>query len=214
MWSWSITGTAMDYRLIRKRRISGMAGLVTGLVAMLFMSVETLAQSPKTMSDPLFGITYDAQRVYFEKLSASLSTICSKLRGRYVKAWVYGHFKTPEYEYFLVSGLMEYQEDKPVGRRTIAPDEGNGLIVALHASECLADQTDYFFAQRTNPAKQATPIRASESVLDGILADAFRRYSAAFGGRSEFIMRVKFGAIGPPLVRKQFEAFLKQEQKP
>lgn len=138
----------------------------------LLMSIESVAQSPKMMSDPLFGITYNPQQVHFERMPASLSTNCPRLRGRYVEAWIYGHLKTAESEYFLISGLIEIQEDKSEGFRTIAPEEGDGVIVAVRRSKCLIDQTDYFFTQNVNPAKQATPIKAPESVLNEILADA------------------------------------------
>jgi hypothetical protein len=58
------------------------------------------------MTDPLFGISYDRQRVHFERMPSLLEKNCTRLHGRYVAAWAYGHFKTADSEYFLVSGLM------------------------------------------------------------------------------------------------------------
>jgi len=83
--------------------------------------------------------------------------------------------------------------------------------VALRGSQCLVDQADYFLMQRVNPGKTATPIMVPRSVLTGILQDSFKRYVVAFGGRQDFLSRVK--PIKPnalvPIVREQLEAFEK-----
>ena len=168
-----------------------------------------VAQAQKVMGDPLFGIAYDPQKAHFEQMPPLLTEKCARLHGRYVAAWVYGHFKTDDSEYFVISGLMEFHEDKAGAARTIAPEEGDGLIVALRGPQCLVDQADYFFDQGINPAKNATPIIVPTSVLTGILQDAFERCSIAFGGRQECLKRAHPDAIGPPFIRKQLEAFRK-----
>jgi hypothetical protein len=183
--------------------------MLMGAVVVL-SSMEALAQSPQLMSDPLFGILYDPQKVHFDKIPPLLVDKCPALRERYVAAWVYGHLKTADTDYFLISGLMEFREDKPGGSRTIAPEEGDGVAVALRDSKCLVDQADYFLTQDINPAKHATPITAPEAVLNGILADAFRKYVAAFGGKQDFLKHVKPDAIATPIVRKQLEIFYKE----
>jgi hypothetical protein len=158
------------------------------------------------MADQLFGILYEPEKVHFERMPPDLPEKCPRLRGRYVAAWVYGHLKTADSEYFLISGLMEFQEDKPGGARTIAPEEGDGVAVVLQGSQCLVDQAGYFFDQRINPAKNATPITVPTSVSTGILRDAFKRYVIAFGGKQEFLKRVKPSAA-LPFVREQLEIF-------
>lgn len=160
------------------------------------------------MTDPLFGISYDRQKIDFETMPRTLVATCPELQGRYVAAWVYGHFKMEDSEYFLISGLMESQADEPGGvARTIAPEE-EGLAVALRGSTCIVDQADYFLSQGINPAKAATPITVSQSVLTGILQDAFKRYVIAFGGKQEFLKHVKPSTV-LPTVREQFEIFAK-----
>jgi len=172
-------------------------------------------QKQKPMTDPLFGISYDRQRVHFERMPSLLEKNCTRLHDRYVAAWAYGYLKTPDSEYFLISGLMKSQEDEPRGARTIAPDEGGGLVVALQGSKCLVDQTEYFLTQGTNPAKKATPIMVPREVLTGILQDALKKYEIAFGGKEEFLKRVK--PIKPnallPIIREQLEKFEKDSGK-
>jgi hypothetical protein len=182
--------------------------VLVGLMAAL-CSAQSMPQSPKIMGDPLFAITYDPSKVHFETMPRLLAERCPKLHGRYVAAWVYGHLKTENSEYFVVSGLMESQEDRPGGARSIAPEDGDGLVVALQGSKCLVDQADYFFSQEINPAKTATPIIAPPSVLTGILHDAFRRCIEAFGGRKECLERARPDAIEPPFVRKEVEKLRK-----
>lgn len=181
-------------------------------VVLFCFGAAVMAQAQKSMTDPLFGISYDRQRVHFERMPPLLVENCPRLHGRYVAAWAYSHFKTADSEYFLISGLMESHEDKPGGARTIAPEEGGGLVVALRGSKCLVDQADYFLTQGTNPAKNATPIMVPTSVLTGILQNAFKRYVIAFGGKQEFLKHVKPNAI-LPIVREQLEIFEKDPGK-
>jgi hypothetical protein len=182
--------------------------LAIGLIVILF-SMRSVAQSPTLMGDPLFGIAYDPQKVHFEELPAGLQQKCAKLKGRYVAAWIYGHFKTTDSEYFLISGLMEFQEDKPGAGRSISPEEDDGLIVAIQGSKCLVDQAGYFYYQEINTAKNATPIKAPASVVSGILQDAFSRDVSAFGGRQEFLKQVDRDAL-LPIVRTELEKFEKE----
>src|SRR5580658_1185909 len=100
-------------------------------LVLLGLATSTAASAQQRMTDQLFGILYDPEKVHFDRMPPTLPEKCPRLQGRYVAAWVYGHFKTADSEYFLISGLMEFQEDKPGGARTIAPEEGDGLIVAL-----------------------------------------------------------------------------------
>jgi hypothetical protein len=71
------------------------------------------ATAQQRMTDQLFGISYDPKKVHFERMPSALVEKCPRLRDRYVAAWVYGHLKTADSEYFLISGLVEFEEDKP-----------------------------------------------------------------------------------------------------
>jgi hypothetical protein len=183
---------------------------LTLCVALLCSAKIALAQ--KLMTDPLFGISYDRQKVSFERMPAALTESCPRLRGRYVAAWVYGHLKTPDSEYFLLSGLMESHADEPGGARTVAPDEGGGVAVALRGSGCSVDQSEYFLTQEVNPGKTATPIMVPKAVLAGILQDSFKKYVVAFGGEQEFLKHVNRKAA-LPVVREQLETFEKDSSR-
>jgi hypothetical protein len=86
------------------------------------------------------------------------------------------------------------------------------LIVALQGSKCLVDQAGYFFQQKINPARTATPITAPATVVSGILQDAFRRDVTAFGGKQEFFKQVERDVL-LPVVRTEFEKFEKESGK-
>lgn len=176
-------------------------------VVLFCLGADFTAKAQRVVGDPLLGIEYDPGKVHFEKLPPALREKCPRLRGRYVRAWLYGHFKTADTEYFVISGLVHTHEDKPGGKQTIAPEEGDGVVVALRGAVCLLDQTDYFFAQESNPAKHATSIVAPTPVLIEIITDAFRRCIVAFGDRHECLKQVHVDAIGPPIVRRQIEIF-------
>jgi hypothetical protein len=165
-----------------------------------------LAYGQVMMTDPLCGISYDPQTVHFEKLPARLVKLCPDLRGRYVAAWTYGSFKANGTEYFLLSGLMEFHEEKPRGARSIAPDEGDGLVAAIQGSKCIVDQTGYFLMQTVNTANGATAIMVPRPVVTGVLQDAFKRYVVAFGSKEEFLKHVKAKAL-LPIVREELESF-------
>lgn len=184
-------------------------------VISLCLASTAVTRAQRVMTDPLIGISYDREAVRFERMPPRLIKRCSRLNRRYVAAWVYGYLQTPDSEYFLISGLMDFRADGPGGARTVAPEEGGGLIVTVRGSECLVDQADYFLTQGVNPAKSATPIMVPKSILTGILQDAFERYATAFGGRQEFLNRVK--PIKPnallPVVREQLEVFENEHAK-
>jgi hypothetical protein len=172
----------------------------------VIVALPTMATARHLMEDPLFGITYDAHEVNFQPIPRLLLTRCPDLKAHYVRGWIYGHFKTADSEYFLISGMMAYHGASNVNS-DIAPDESGGLAVALREQKCLVDQADYFLTQRANPAAGATTIIVSRSVLDGILKDAFERYVKAFGGRENFLKRVTPDAIGPHIVLEELEKF-------
>jgi hypothetical protein len=188
-----------------------MRTVAIGLIVVL-LNMGSAAQSPKLIGDPLFGIPYDPLKVHFEELPSQLPEKCARLKGRYVEAWIYGHLKTTDSEYFLVSGLIYTQEDKPGGARSISQEDDDGLIVALKGSKCLVDQADYFYDQKFNPARTATPINAPASVVSGILQDAIRRDVVAFGGRQNLLKLVKRDAL-IPVVLTEFEKFEKESVK-
>jgi hypothetical protein len=176
------------------------------VVLLSVVTLPTLATAQHLMEDPLFGITYDTHEVNFHPIPQLLQTHCSYLKAHYVRGWIYGHFKTDDSEYFLVSGLMAYHGGSNV-TSNIAPDESGGLAVALREQKCLVDQADYFLTQRANPAARTATITASRPVLDGILKDAFERYVKAFGGRENFLKRVTPEAIGPQIVLEELKVF-------
>lgn len=181
--------------------------LYLGVLVTLFSGLAT-SQEKQKMDDPLFAIRYDPSSVHFESLPASLVNQCKSLKGRYNDAWVYGHAKAPDAEYFLVSGLMKYFDDPPTGKPIghIAPDE-TGLIVALSGSTCAAKAQDGL-----EWIKDSAIWNVSEATFNNLVADVFRRYSDAFGGKSKFLKNIPSNRHQYllPELRSRLEAFEKQ----
>jgi hypothetical protein len=159
------------------------------------------------MDDPLFGISYDPQKVHFEEAPALISKVCPSLRGR--KLWVYARSKAADTEYFIVSGYVKFRPDGP-GPAGIEPDFG--VAISLRGTSCTTDQAEYFLRGEINPARRATPIKVSEDILNAIVADALNRYSKAFGGKTNFLELLSgdHSREGlPPVLQRQLEQFEK-----
>jgi hypothetical protein len=178
------------------------------LCALLLGLIATAAASAQhMMSDPLFGISYDPQKIHFEKMPLRLTQVCGELRGRYVAAWSYGRFQDADGEYFLISGLMEFHSEEPDGVTSIAPEEGEGLLVELSASRCYVNEANWSTPEEVR--KGATPPPIPPAVMNGLLSDAFKKYTIAFGGKQEFSRHIKPG-VAFPYVDRQVEIFAKR----
>jgi hypothetical protein len=173
---------------------------------LLSFVAAVVASAQHMMSDPLFGIAYDPQRVHFERMPARLTQACKELRGRYVAAWSYGHFRDADAEYFLIAGLMEFHSEEPGGPTSIAPEEGEGLLVELSASRCYVNEANWSTPEEV--AEGATPAPIPLAVMNGLLSDAFKKYATAFGGKQEFLKHIMPG-VAWPRVQQQLDIFAK-----
>ena len=145
--------------------------------------------------------------MHFEEAPQSIHLLCPDLRDR--KLWVYARWDTVDTQYFIVSGFMKFQPDGSSRRPGTEP--AFGTAVSLHAGKCTEDQSEYFLRGEINPAKNATPIRASQDVLTGIAMNALERYAKAFGGKANFLKQLSPSdrQALPPVLQKQLETFEK-----
>lgn len=183
-------------------------------IALMFGDSTSGAQKKKhvhLMADPLFGIAYNPQEVKFEEAPALIRRLCLNLRDR--KMWIYGHWKTEETEYFILSGFIGVYPDIP-GRDNppqtgIQPDIV-GTAVAITGTKCLDDISEYFLRGEVDPNVEpgSSPI-APEAVLNEIAADAMERYARAFGGKQQFLEKLtpEDRKAVAPVVQKQLERF-------
>ena len=179
--------------------------IVGSLVFLL--SAAAIAQGPlSSVVDPFFLIDYNPAIVHFKSIPAILSDRCKALQNFYADGWVYGHLKTADAEYFITYGYVKV--DLEDGHSSIVvPEEDDGLAIEVRGQGCRVDRAQFFLRKQLNPAKNATPIEVSDSVLDAIAADIVDRYVQAFGGKQKFLMHVTaFARNGlPPVVQKQLE---------
>jgi hypothetical protein len=176
-------------------------------VPLLCLLAAGAALAQHMTSDPLFGIQYDPQKVHFEKMPARITNACKELRTRYVAAWSYGHFQTANAEYFLIAGLVQFHDEETGRATSIGPEEDDGLLVELRGSRCRVGVANWSLPE--DVARGATPPTVPLAVMSGILWDAFRKFTIAFGGKQRFLQqvkRIKQGAL-LPLVRQQLAIF-------
>ena len=176
------------------------------LVGCVFLC-GVVARAQSIFYDPLFEIPYDPQKIYFDSVPLTIKAHCPGLRDRYASAWLYAKWKQEDTEYFIISGfLADYRNG-----HVVAAEQDFGIAVAIRGSRCLYDQSEYFLRQEINPARDATPVKAADSVLNGIAADILTRYAKAFGGKKAFLKHITQSARDdlPPVVLKQLEIFEK-----
>jgi hypothetical protein len=174
------------------------------IIFALWVGGETVTRSAQPMADPLFGISYNPQRVHFEEAPKSISVLCAGLRDR--KLWVYARWDTPETQYFIVSGFMKFWPDGP-GRPGTEPDLG--IAVALHAGGCTEDNPEWLLWGDARPVGVPPPLTRSKDVLIGLVTDALERYAKAFGGKANFLKQLSPSDRSglPPILQEQLEIF-------
>jgi hypothetical protein len=209
-----------------------------GMSLVLVGSMTAVAQSKHPMFDPLFALSYDPQLVHFELAPASITQLCSDLRGR--KLWVYAEWTSGETKYFIVSGFIVNHPDGP-GKGDISPDE-TGVAVALQGSKCTTDGADWTMSgeiavngkaklpdafPEALPGHRAPAIcdkygtchyavrsRQAEAVLEGLASDALERFSKAYGGKQGFLSVLQKSRAHPdlpPVLRGRLDEYRKQQ---
>lgn len=181
-------------------------------VLILCGNLTLTAQTTQSrLIDPFFLIDYDSRNVHFELMPPMIETRCTSMHDHYVKAWVYGHLKTVDAEYFIVDGYVKRPSEEGSSSRVV-PEEGDGFFIELHGEQCSvlpAPSVLFEEAHVEKPAGERQTI--PESDLNAIAADLIQRYVKAFGGRTAFLRQISQQARGelPPVIRKQLEIFEK-----
>jgi hypothetical protein len=178
----------------------------------LLLAVSTISVAKSAggrFVDPFFLIEYDPAHVHFAPMPAIIGSECPEMRNHYVRAWVYGHLKTPEAEYFIVDGYVKIESEDRPGSFSVVPEDGSGFLIEIKAGKCLVDPTPYVFFPELNKAKSR--IRVPDSVLDAISSELLKRYAKSFGGKKAFLQRIQNVKRGdlPASLRKELESFEK-----
>jgi hypothetical protein len=167
------------------------------MLGVISLISSCVGQVPTSFSDPLFGVQYDTQRIHFESVPSAIMQHCSDLRQRYIRAWIYGHTKTADTEYFIVSGFMRYEDETSGSKKEVVRDE-NGLIVAVHGGSCEASVQDGFYWDENPPI-----LKLSKETKRELARDSVQRYVKAFGGKDAFLKRVgNVQEVAPELLQQ------------
>ena len=173
------------------------------------------AQAQQRIVDPFFGIELNPNNTHFETIPRSLRNTCSQVRDYDVKkAWVFGHLKTADVEYFILYGYQRVPSEINPKTVLVVPEDDDGLIVAVQGATCRVDQWQYFFRKKENPSRYATPIKAPDEVMNKLAADIFDRYAKALGGKEPFLKQVtkKDREELPPFLAERLEIYERRGQ--
>jgi len=124
------------------------------------------------MSDPLFGISYDTNKIRFERLPAALARKAELSKD--LPQWIYARSESAAGTFYIVSGFLRVESDDPAHPgSTVEADFGAVLRQNGDKVEVLC-VPDLLF-------DKDSPVPAAE--LQPLLADAVKRYVAAWGGK-------------------------------
>jgi hypothetical protein len=176
------------------------------LLGLLVVSTISVAQTAGGhFVDPFFLVDYDPVHVHFDRMPEVIGRECPQMRDHYVRAWVYGHLKLPEAEYFIVDGYVKIESEDRPGPVSVVPEDGFGFIIEIKAGRCLVDPTPNVFFPELNKVKSG--IRIPGNVLDAISFELLERYAKAFGGKNAFLQRIQM------VKREDLPASLRKELK-
>jgi hypothetical protein len=157
------------------------------------------------MTEPLFGLSYNPQKVRFEPAPASVTAHCPLLKGR--RLWTYSSWKDKKSAYWIVSGFITILPDDFSARKGIAEPDPAGVVVELRGAECRMGTPEIFFSGKIARGKKSLPAEPNEAAINGLALDAIERYAKAFGGKGAFLdeidrQRVSTSAL-PSVLRDQ-----------
>lgn len=134
---------------------------------------------PAQMSDPLFGLSYDTGKIQFERLPAALAR---KAELGDLPQWIYARSESAAGTYYIVSGFLRVESDDPAQPgSTVEADFGAVLRQNGDKVEVLCVPDLLFDKDSPVPARELQPL----------LADAVKRYVAAWGGKPALQARLR-----------------------
>lgn len=126
---------------------------------------------PAQMSDPLFGLSYDTDKIHFERLPAALAR---KAGLSDLPQWIYARSESAGGTFYIVSGFLRIQSDDPAQPgSSVEADFGAVLRQNGDKVEVLCVPDLLFDKDSPVPPRELQPL----------LADAVKRYVAAWGGK-------------------------------
>lgn len=132
---------------------------------------EKTVTTPVMMDDPLFGLSYDTTKIRFERLPAA---VAKKADLGTQPQWIYARSTRDGTTLTIVSGFLRVESDEPGSKEfSIEPDFGAVLRSKGDTVEVLG-VPDRLYGDEAI----VTP-----DELEPLLADAVKRYIAAWGGK-------------------------------
>jgi hypothetical protein len=126
---------------------------------------------PSLMSDPLLGLRYDTTKIRFERVPAALA---KKADLGSLPQWIYARSEADGSTLYVVSGFLRVESDDP-GRSDSSIEPDFGAVVRTSG-----DKVDVLGVPDRLYGDDAI---VTPQELKPLLADAVRRYVAAWGSK-------------------------------
>jgi hypothetical protein len=125
--------------------------------------------------DPVFGISYQPEKIHFEPAPPGLLDTCRGLvNARWTrKLWIYAQASGQNTQYLVVGGFYVKRRSPPAKLET----DPKGAILQVSDSGCTL----------LGPAREVLQYPeglVASPVLTALAADLVKRYRSAFGGRA------------------------------
>lgn len=87
--------------------------LLAVLSTALIVSRANAQVKSTNLQDPMFGLSYDYNKVHYEKITSDVSSVCSGyIHGSY---WIFAHVRRATVDYYIVMGVDRHQDGDALG---------------------------------------------------------------------------------------------------
>ena len=206
------------------------------------------AQESASMIDPLFHISYTPKQVSFEVAPAKIVDNCEGMRSRNkIWVYAHMKSNDVEY-YIVSGFVNAYPDVPEPGARILDDEADEiGTVIAFSGNKCVSVSADWFLGglslsnqkdyPPTNEYKELLPkfwvrvvcnrqgncdslLKSSveEAIMEGLMADALKRYIKAFGGEEQLISALSAVHKKPysddlyPIIRKHLGILLENQR--
>lgn len=189
---------------------------------------QVIAASRDTpLDDPMFGISYQSDKVKYEPVPVRIRQLCSEFkRGEF---WTFAQFRSGTSEYFIVMGVRPGQDG-----------DSFGAALQIDGSKCQAEDSTWMLSGTPPQNGYSHPTTAAqfpgfgaakvcphgpvgdclyrlrsaeeEATLRGLVRDGIERAIKAYGGEAQFRKKgcapaQVAGNASTPVVQQELERF-------
>lgn len=150
--------------------------------------VKELYLRTDMLTDPLFGIDYRPSEIHFDAAPKEICG-CVNIGERCRELFLFGKTIKNNISFYYVYGWEEVESQD--GIRHFEAESDSGVIVVISSTGCRDIGAGYAWSTQENERQLASNYGISDEVAGALLEDALGREVKAFGGRSNFLRKLK-----------------------